>query len=432
MQLFRFQLIIMLSIGLSVFGQTLPQPESFKPNVIIGTNNNNPVYSQPQNQSNGLDVYEQDKKELQQRDAELYKQLYRESEFQAISYELPSLLNEKGTEYYQQAFHKLNNMLKGKQPMSIKQAVFITENAFFENKLDYKKYDSEIKSIAHIAQLKAMQDGESWKNSQTRNIMLFKALSDTIKVKDNSHEGFITSYPMQYDFSDFYGKGDWSKMFVTKLLASKSGQCHSMPLLFMILAEETKTKAYLSFAPSHSYVKYKDKSNNWHNLELTNGCEVSEAWVLGSGFIKSEALKSKIYMDTVNTKQTIAYCLTDLAKGYIRKYGYDDFVKQCVDSALKYYPNNIYALQIKSDYYTLLFDHVIKQTNRPRPEILQKQYPKAFEILLQRNKLYETIDKSGYTEMPEEAYKDWLKSVNAEKEKQEQQGQKLHLTRSIK
>jgi len=203
-------------------------------------------------------------------------------------------------------------------------------------------------------------------------------------------------------------------------------------LLYLILCEETGTKANLSFSPSHYYAKFQDQSGNWHNLELTNGRIVSDAFILGSGYITAEALKNHLYMEPLTSKQTIAQCLADLAKGYIQKYGYDSFVSQCIDSTLKYDPTNIFARQVRSDYQTLRFEYVVKQVGRPSPEVLKARYPKIYQLLQERNQTYQIIDASGYQEMPEQAYKEWLKSVNKEKEIQEHQGQMLRLTRTLK
>jgi len=355
-----------------------------------------------------------------------------ESANSRIKYNLPSFEHISGTEHFRNAAKELNNSLNGLKPMSLKQTIFAVENAYFEGKLDYSEFDKQIQDLITIAKLKAVQDGYDWNNPQTRNIMLFRVMADTLKVKSISEERYLTSYPMQYDFEDYAGKKNWSKMFVSKLLATKSGQCHSLPLLYLILCEETNTPAHLAFSPSHTYVKFKSQNGNWHNLELTNGRIVSDAFILGSGYITSEALKNHLYMEPLTKQQTIALCLADLAKGYTKKYGYDSFVSQCVDSTLKYDTSNIYARMIKSDYQTLHFDYVVNQVGQPHPDILKTRYPKVYQLLTERNQTYQFIDKSGYQEMPEKAYEDWLNSVNKEKEKQEQQNQMFNLTPTIK
>ena len=431
---FAAHLLVMSLIALNSFGQIpeieTPKPATFQPVQINPTTNTN--ISIPNNSTNQrqLDQYEQDKRELQQRDAELYKSIYGEFGNTKINYDLPSLSKYAGTEFYREAAKELNNSLNGTKTLSLKQAIFLIENAYFGGQLDYNAFDKEIQDLIDIAKLKALQDGIDWNNPQTRNVMLFRAMSDTLTIKSIAEEKNITSYPMQYDFDDYTGDKNWSKMFVSKLLATHSGQCHSMPLLYLILCEETNTPANLAFSPSHSYVKFKGENDEWYNLELTNGHNVSDAYILGSGYITAEALKSHIYMEPLTKEQTIAQCLADLARGYTKKYGYDTFVSQCVDSTLKYDPTNTFARQIKSDYQTLRFEYVVNQVGRPHPDILKAKYPKVYQLLEERNQTYQIIDASGYQEMPKEAYEAWLKSVDKQKEKQELQ--MFNLTRTIK
>jgi hypothetical protein len=45
---------------------------------------------------------------------------------------------------------------------------------------------------------------------------------------------------MNYDFEDLMGQKDRSKMFVTKLLDTNTGNCHSLPFIFKILSNEMK------------------------------------------------------------------------------------------------------------------------------------------------------------------------------------------------
>jgi hypothetical protein len=434
--LFAVWLLLPGFICIETFGQipviNTPTPNTHQP-ISIGSFSQTPNYGSSKTHANSqLDQYEKDKRELQQRNVDLYEALHKESAFNSIQYDLPSHASSSDAESFRKASETLNRMLSGAEPMNLKLAIFTIESAYLGGKLNYQKFDKEIQDLVTIAKLKAAQDGYNWENPQTRNIMLFRVMADTLKVKSPSQESFITSYPMQYDFDDYMGKKNWSNMFVSKLLASKSGQCHSLPLLYLILCEETGTQANLAFSPSHSYAKFKDQTGNWHNLELTNGRIVSDAFILGSGYVTAEALKNRIYMEPLTKKQTIAQCLADLAKEYTKKYGYDGFVSQCVDTTLKYDPTNIFARQVKSDYQTLRFDYVVNQIGRPHPEVLKVSYPKVYQLLEERNQTYQIIDASGYQEMPEQAYQEWLNSVNKEKEKQEHQGQMLRLTRSLK
>lgn len=349
-----------------------------------------------------------------------------------IQYTLPSKNYLQGADFYNQAYTDLVKMLDGKTELSLKKAVFITENAFFEDIAKYEGYDKQIKEFIQFCQIKAHQENIDWNNEMARLMMIKSFMSDTLEIKDYSTEKPLVHYPMQYDFEDIWGAENWTKMFVTKLMATGSGQCHSMPLLYLILAEETNTEAYLAFSPSHSYVKFKDKKDTWYNLELTNGRFVSDAWIIGSGYIKAEAVKSKAYMTAISKKETIATLLVDLAKGYIGKYGYDEFVYQCLQASLKYYPDNLYALQTLSDYNTMTAKYVTNQINDVKSiEELYAKYPKAKEVLEKMYALYDKIDRSGFQQMPDKAYQEWLNSVNEEKNKREDQQKTIQLNKTF-
>jgi len=239
-------------------------------------------------------------------------------------------------------------------------------------------------------------------------------MTDTIQVKPPQSKKVITHYPFRYDFEDFSGEQDWTKLFVCKLIQSGSGQCHSLPLLYLILSCQLDAKAYLAFSPSHTYIKFQDEKGQWTNLELTNGRITSDHFIIGSGFIKAEAIRSKIYMQPMSIQQTIAQCLAELGQGYAHKFGYDAFVLRCLNTALQYHPNNIYALQSQADYYTYLLRYIGKQLNYPKS---LQSYPKAMAVLTQMHALNQQVDDLGYAEMPKEAYQAWLHSVEAEKNK---------------
>lgn len=415
-----------------LFGQfpviTRPQPSTLSPGVIIGnpTNRVNPTANIPgfsnfsNNSRQQLDMYKRNMLEIQRRNVEMQKMLSGNSQyFQGILLDLPSRIGMQGTQYYQETLEKLCGMLRGDLPLNLKDAVFAVENAYFENQLDYSEFNKSIDKLAETAQLKTMQDGYNWQNPITKNVMLFRVMVDTLDIKIPSRETSVVSYPMQYDFEDFWGREDWSNMFVSKLLTTNKGQCHSLPLLYLILCEEVGTEAHLAFSPSHSYIKFKDDSGNWHNLELTNGTIVTDAHIAGSGYVTAEAIKNKTYMEPQTKQQAIANCLFDLTMGYARKYGYDSFVKQCSDSILKYDANNIGGLMEKSNYETLRFRYVYQQIGQPPADVLKEYYPQVYELFEDVTATYKRIDDSGHRDMPKEAYEDWLNAVNEEKERRE-------------
>ena len=122
-------------------------------------------------------------------------------------------------------------------------------------------------------------------------------------------------------------------------------------------------------------------------------------------------------MDTLSTKQTVAACLVDLATAYNHRFGDDKFVLDCANKALSYNPNNIQALQVKANYYSHLFDFVASQLHYPPVSLLPAD-PKVFALYNQMHAQYGVIDKTGFQDIPNKVYQDWLKSFEIEKQKQ--------------
>ncbi|MDR2036490.1 MAG: hypothetical protein LBQ60_01055 [Bacteroidales bacterium] len=203
-----------------------------------------------------------------------------------------------------------------------------------------------------------------------------------------------------------------------------------MPEYFLILAEEFGADAYLATSPQHFFIKIKDNKGYWHNLELTCGAIINDQNYLNSGFIKAEALRNKVYLEPMARQQVIAEVMIDLARNYIRKYGYDTFVQRCIDTSLKYHPNNIRAYQIQANYHTARAMYVIERTGVLSPDKLP-ECPQAYRMYQTMHQSYKALDDLGYEEMPQGVYQAWLNRVNEEKEKPENKRNKLQLQQII-
>lgn len=425
-----FNMIFLLLI--SVIGKSqmvqlpqIPQAASMQPNVQIGMNAQRPTQSTPQYlgqnnvQMQNQMMIQQDLQRYNQnqQNQNLIAEAEREMLQREIQYELPNKSHLPETQLFVKAYDEISAMLENKQDLSLKKAVFEAENAWYGGILKYDYFCNDVSAMVDIIKTALQQEGHSMADDLAKKWMLHRFMSDTLRLKDEKGHVTFTHLPYEYDFDDIHGKEDWSKMFVTKLMRTRKGQCRSMPLLYLILAEELGVKAWLAYSPSHTYLRLQDDKKNWYNLELTNGHYSADSWISSSGFIKSEALKNQLYMDTLSKKELIAGTLNELSKGYSKKFGYDRFVLQSAETTLKHHSNNVFALQMKSDWATKRADYVGFQLNYPPKEKLYL-YPKAIEVLQERNKIYQYIDQIGFEIMPEERYKEWLKSFDKEKGKQ--------------
>lgn len=349
-----------------------------------------------------------------------------------VRYDFPTLADAPDHGKFQEAFAELSDMLDGKTPQDLKRAAFLTENAFLGGQMDFEGFSRSLEEMVDLVHLKMHQEGLSAKDNDALLYMAFKYFTDTLDIQMPFQEQTVQTYPKTYDFEDPFGYGDPTNLFITKLMLDNSGQCKSLPLLFMVLLQELGAEAYLSFSPSHSFVKCRDKHGVWYNIELTNGMLTSDSWVVGSGYVKSEAIRSGIFLDTLNTERIIANCLVDLAQYYSWKYGaMDSFMLQCVDKALQHHPNNIWAVQVKSDYFTMLFEYVKQQKGYSSMEDL-KNDPQAMELFMQRNRLYALADGLGYQPMPQQAYEDWLNTLEQKQQEQAHQDRLIKFSKTVR
>lgn len=330
-------------------------------------------------------------------------------------YNLPSFSGTAGTQFYYDAYSQLSSL--NTENYSISEANFIVENAYYNNKQNFNQFKSGIQKTAKQL-LQRMKDRKQDTESNTdKNLMIFEYFSKDMKLGGVQHKAY------KYDFEDYMGQKDHSKMFVSKLLKTGSGQCHSMPLLYLMLAEAMNTEAHLAYAPNHTYIKFMDGEGEWQNAELTNGIFTANSLILESGYIKSEALQNDIYMKSLSKKELLAQVYADLANGYIHKYGMDEFVGKTLDKALEHSPNNIYANQLKSMYQQARLAYVAGQlgvTDLENPDELKKIrfYPRAVALLQETKAQFDNIDNLGFVMMPEGAYQQWLRNMKEESNKQ--------------
>lgn len=302
--------------------------------------------------------------------------------------------------FYKEAFAEQLQMLKGQKAIDFKRSVFLTENAYYKGQLNYQTFCNNISTIGQ--QLKALikQRGlEKFKTSS--NWAVYTYMTDSLPI--NNYK------PCTYDFDDFMGKKDFSKMFVTKLMKTKSGNCHSLPSYYKILCEEIGGSAYLALAPNHLYIKHIDEKGQWTNLELTNAGFPRDQWIIKEMAISVEAIKNGIYMTPLTPKQTIAMTMFDLASAYEAQHGYDSFVLKVANTALIYFPKCIPLLMTKANYYKTI-GLAEKKKKKPNIEFAKTNY-KIYKATLAK------IDNLGYKEMPTELYEQWVQSVEKEKKK---------------
>jgi RHS repeat-associated protein len=314
---------------------------------------------------------------------------------------------------YDLAFDELHQMLKGEKPLSFKRAVFITENAYVNNQLRFEDFSFQIDALVKLTKAVAATDGLDYNKKDRNQVLLagsiYRVMKDSLVFESPDKTVRFRNIPFTYDMDDFWGEEDWTKMFVTKLLYEQTGNCHSLPALYKIIADEVGVDAWLAIAPNHTYIKQWSDKTGWYNTELTTGRFPFDAEMKHNSYVKTEAIAAGVYMDTLSSKETISYVITDLAQGYVKMFGYDDITTpiKWLDTALVYYPDYPNAMILRAELLKKQFELVMKDKGATHFSGLLNEPPmkEKFDKLEQS---YYSIHQVGYRRMPKQMYLNWL------------------------
>lgn len=318
-----------------------------------------------------------------------------------FSFTTPPGKAQEAEHFFGQAYKKIEAMLIGTDSISFKDAVFLVEDAYFEIKLDKVTLDDILWLYASIS--RGIVESNNINYSERDNDIalsqcaVFLLMTDSVPIyyKDS----IVTHYPFSYNYEDFAGQKDWTNMFVSTLVQTKKGNCHSLPYLYKMIMDELGYESHLALAPNHIYIKANNKKVGWYNIELTCADFPTDAWYAASGYIHTDAIRNGIYMRGLSDKEAVAMTLVDLAQGYQAKFGKKDgnFIIKCCDTALEHFPKYINAMLLKAEILTELY----RESNDK-------------ELFSQMTELYTRIHKLGYRKMPQQMYTNWVNSLSTE------------------
>jgi hypothetical protein len=303
---------------------------------------------------------------------------------------------------------EIENMLSGKIPLDYERAVFITENAYWNNKVDYTLFQTVIdfhsKNIKNLAEANRNEKEQNFKatlletveqkrekyQNLLNNWAIFKYITDTNVYIDKTHIYIHPSY--KYSLNDPLGVINWRNSQVFNLLDNNKANCYAMTSFFKILAERLKTDASIGVAPGHVYITHIDQKGTHYNIELANKAFPGAGSIMTLTYTPVEAVRNGIAMRTLDLKQSVSLCLIYLAKGFEHKFDTktDDFLYQCAETTLNYDSLNLNAMLLKAE----VLEEKITNNNKT---ISQLQTDKEFK---EYQNLIVSLFEKGYREMP--------------------------------
>jgi len=315
----------------------------------------------------------------------------------------------------------IDSMLSGKLQPDFEKAIFVTENAYWNNKINYSAFDEAIafqaKRIGQmVSAMKKIDAATKFKIYPTetkegkiaghenlqKNWGIFTFMTDTTSFF--YHDTMEFHLPYLYSRKDPYGTVDWANTQVTGLLVNQTGNCYAMACLYKLLADKLNTGANIATAPGHAFIQHTDDDGITYNMELASHSFQGSGAIESFTYTTNKAMESGIAMRALTDKQDIGMCLVYLAKGYESRLGAKDadFILNCAETALQYDSLNLNAMLLKAE---VLESRVLAENKT----IVQLQNNSTF---LAYQTLIKQIYSLGYREMPIEMQNTILAKLN--------------------
>jgi hypothetical protein len=334
---------------------------------------------------------------------------------------------------YQNAFNNLKDMLEGKMPLSLADALYMEEAAYGNLHMTYEEYKNEIKRSASFIKQWMLENGLNPKNPEHVHIAIQKFMGDTLHLKNNNLDnvGGLSlpkgHNPYSYDYIDYKAEKDLRNYFLTKTLATGTGQCHTLPTVYSVLAEALGVEASISFVHQHSFIKYKNMDGAIQNYEPTIDWHMTDNDYTEDLPVMSAAIASKIYLQPLTKKQMVASVMIDLAYNFHREHWIGDgkFMSQCIDYGMQYFHNNEghrEGLLLKNLVLASQLDRLLLKNGITDLNDIEKS-PEAVQAYKEFRKSSDKIRELGIQHYPDDVY-------NAMLEKHDSRG-KLQTAKGI-
>lgn len=170
--------------------------------------------------------------------------------------------------------------------------------------------------------------------------------------------------PFAYDHSDSKGRRLHSKL-LHNYLATRLGQCVSMPVLFLILGERLGLKVALATAPEHVFVRVTEASGRTINLETTSGAHPArDVWFRQNFPISDRAVESGLYLRTLSKREAVALMATTVMEHAFEERRWEEVIA-LAKVILAHRADDAQTMVCMGSAYGLLLDKLRQQYPNP-------------------------------------------------------------------
>lgn len=225
--------------------------------------------------------------------------------------------------------------------------------------------------------------------------------------------------PFRYDLDDPLGKQPANKRLAT-YLATRKGNCVSMPILVAILGQRLGLTITLSTAPEHVLAKFADDSlQMWVNVEATGGdYKRDDSYIRDTG-ISQTALDNEIYLRPLRPHEAVGVIASTLMEHYAQE-GNADALMEVADLALTVNPKDTVAMIWKANASYLLIQSRYQRKYPNAADIPKALVPDLQRLSRENLAWFERAEASGWEQKTPEQEAKYLQSIQRERVNREQ------------
>jgi len=191
--------------------------------------------------------------------------------------------------------------------------------------------------------------------------------------------------PFGYDHADPQGRNVRNKLIST-YLATRRGNCVSMPILFLIVGERMGLNLAVSTAPLHIFLRYTDEGGREINLEATSGGHPARTlWYRQNLPMTDRAIESGLYMRTLSRREAVAHMASSVVDFLMIEGRFQEAI-DVAEVIRQHYPGDGYTLvKLGTAYAELMRIEFIERF--PTPALIPQSLRQRYMLLAQRNQV---------------------------------------------
>lgn len=219
--------------------------------------------------------------------------------------------------------------------------------------------------------------------------------------------------PFSYDLSDPLGRNPGNKQLAT-YLATRKGNCVSMPILFVILGQRLGLPVALATAPNHVMVKFADDEQQaWLNVEATaGGFKYDSSYERETG-IAEKALDNGLYLRPLTPREGVGVIASTLMEHYGAKKDADALM-EVADLALGANPKDSVAMIWKANAFYLQLQQRYVSTYPNAADVPAAQHADYKRLSQENMAWFAKAEDLGWMQKTPDQEASYLKSIQRE------------------